>query len=267
MDIKKETFKQINAYAAQLGPAVNLTDEEASAYWQKNVLNRPAELDTFFTILDYRVPGFTYTLGIPEVLGVKEELTIGTYLDRVHPAMLQLYGLWGMEALEMAMKHTDQLEPFKFTYRVAFPILHGNGQYYSIIQNSTILQLDDNKRMISQLNTYRMGIAFNEVDIQNLKGEIFSAGVSAQKWNEIFVYNISQKILGTFTRRENEILQTYAAGMVRPEEMAKKYKITVPTLYTHHKNILRKAHKLFFRGFGNVIEVADYLKNSGYLPT
>ena len=266
MDVKKETFKQINAYAAQLGPAVHLTDEQVAGHWETHILNRPPELDTFFTILDYRVPGFTYTHGIPEVLGVKEELNIGTYLDRVHPAMLQLYGLWGMEALELAMKHTDQLEPFKFTYRVAFPILHGNGQYYSIIQNSTILQLDASKQMISQLNTYRMGIAFNEVDIQNLRGEIFSASVSSQKWNEVFVHNISQKILGTFTRKENEILQTYAAGLFRPEEMAKKYNITVPTLYTHHRNILKKAHTLFFRGFGNVIEVADYLKNSGFLP-
>lgn len=266
MDIKKETFKQIQAYASQLGEAIHLTDEEAKKYWEENVIQRPTDLDTFFTILDYRVPGFTYSHAIPEVLGVKEDLNISSYLDRVHPAMLQLYGLWGMEALELAMQHTDQLEPFKFTYRVAFPILHGNGRYYSVIQNSTILQLDARKHMLSQLNTYRMGIAFNEVDIQNLKGEIFSAGVSSEKWNELFLHNISQKILKSFTRKENALLRSYAEGISRPDEMAHTFNITVPTLYTHHRNILKKAHTLFFRGFGNVIEVADYLKNSGYLP-
>lgn len=266
MDIKKETFKQINAYAAQLGPAVHLTDEEVTAYWDTHILSRPEEQDTFTTILDYRAPGFTYTHGIPEVLGVQEELTIGTYLDRVHPAMLQLYGIWGMEALEMTMKHTDQLEPFKFTYRVAFPILHGNGQYYSIIQNSTILQLDKNKQMISQLNTYRMGIAFHEGDIQSLRGEIFSEGVSSENWNDIFLGNISQKVLDSFTQKECEVLKAYAKKPYKPSQMIKKFNITIPTLYTHHRNILKKAHRLFFRGFNSVIEVADYLKNSGYLP-
>ena len=266
MDAVNESIKQIEAYSTVLGSPAKLTDEEVSTYWKENIQSVPLVLDTFYTILDYRIPGFTYSHGIPEILGVSKDLTIISYLDRVHPAMLQLYSIWGREALELAIQHKDQLEPFKFTYRVAFPILHGNGNFYSVIQNSTILQIDENKQMISQLNTYRMGIAFNEVDIQNLKGEIFSEGVSSQKWNEVFLENISQKILKTFTRKENELLRNYAEGIHKPGALTSKHKITIQTLYTHHKNILRKAHDLFFRGFGSVVEVADYLKNSGYLP-
>ena len=246
MDAKKESLRQIETYSTLLGSSARLSDEEVRIYWQENIKTRPLALDTFYTILDYRVPGFTYSHGIPEILGVSEDLKILSYLDRVHPAMLQLYTIWGREALELAIQYKDQLEPFKYTYRVAFPILHGNGSYYSVIQNSTILQIDEHKQMVSQLNTFRMGIAFHEVDIQNLKGEIFSEGVSSQKWNEVFLENISQKILKAFTRKENELLRSYAAGFHKPGDIIKKHHITIQTLYTHHKNILKKSMTYFF---------------------
>ena len=265
-DFNKELFTQLQAYSQALGSAINLKDEEALTYWKENIEAKPLDFDTFYCVFDYRVPGFTFYKGIEKALGKKGDFSMATYFELIHPDFLQLYTLWGIEALEMAIANKDQLEPFKFTYRISIPLLHENGNYYQCFQNSTILQIDSQNQLISQLNTFRMGIRFSDSDLRNLKGEIFSQDSPSPGWNKLFMDNMSRRIMKYFTPTEIKILQAYSTGTHTSEAIAELFDITLPTLYTHNRNILRKAHNLFHKRFGPIQDFAKYLKDRDYLP-
>ena len=265
-DFNKEIFAQLNAYATGLGNPVNLTDEAVSAYWKENVEEKNLDFDTFYSVFDYRVPGFTYHKGIEKALGKPRNFTIATYLELIHPDFLQLYTLWGVEALEMAIANKDQLEPFKFTYRISIPLLHSNNTYYHCFQNSTVLQVDSQNQLVSQLNTFRMGIRFSDSDLRNLKGEIFAQDSPSSGWNKVFINNMSKRIMRYFTPAEVKILKAYAEANDTSEEIAHVFEITRPTLYTHNRNILKKGFELFHKRFGSIWDFANYLKDRGYLP-
>ncbi|MEM6629608.1 MAG: hypothetical protein AAF694_08040 [Bacteroidota bacterium] len=265
-DYRKEIFDQLSAYANSLGEPINLNDEDAASYWRNSIENKALDFDTFYSVFDYRIPGFTYLRGIKSALGLKEGFSINTYFNLIHPDFLQLYTLWGIEALEMAIRNKEQLEPFKFTYRISIPLLHENKDYYHCFQNSTILQLDAQNQLVSQINTFRMGIRFSESDIRNLKGEIFSKDHPASEWNQRFMDNMSKRILKYFTTTEQKILKAYIEDPESKEKIAEKFQVTLPTLYTHNRNILKKASRIFHKGFGSILDFAHYLNDRGYLP-
>ena len=257
--------QQLDAYALELGAPVRYTDAEALSFWNEKVLQTAVQPDTFHTVLDFRKVGFSYVHGLQEALGISGEFSFWDYLQRIHPDMLELYLLWGMEAMNMANNYKLDIDPFNYTYRIALPLLHENGSYLWAFQNSTAFQLDEKNQLVSQLNTYRLGVALHEGEITTMKGEFFAQKASPQAWNKIFLQRMGKKILEVFTPKEVQLLRSYAAGIHNSQEVSKRFHVSQNTIYTHNKHITRKASDLFRRGFHNALEVSDYLKNNGYL--
>jgi len=257
--------QHLGAYAKELGEVFRPTDVDAASYWEEHIVHPAIQADTFYTVLDFRTQTFTYVHGLKEALGHSGAFTFGDYLQCIHPNMLELYLMWGMEAMEMARNYKAAVDPFKFTYRIALPLRHANGTYLWAFQNSTAFQLDEKNQLVSQLNTYRLGVALNEGEITSMKGAFFAQQASPEAWNEIFSQRMEKKILEVFTPKEVQLLRSYAKGIHNSLEASQHFNITQNTIYTHNKHITRKASELFQRGFHHAVDVADYLKNNGYL--
>lgn len=174
--------------------------------------------------------------GVVEVLGYKpEEISVPMMMDKIHPDDRNFF-------LNCEYKVTEFFKALPFdkikNYKVQYDyrLKTSNNEYIRILQQA--IQIDYDKT-----NFYRTLCL--HTDISHIKSEGESCFSIISLNGEPSYYNIKDinqftKSYDLFTKREREILKCMVEGK-NSKSIAEELHISLHTVSTHRKNILRKA--------------------------
>ncbi|MEM6801576.1 MAG: hypothetical protein AAF696_09230 [Bacteroidota bacterium] len=258
-------FSVVDAFNDKLGEAVDLTDTDAHAYWQEQIVNVALSSDTFYVLMDLRTHTFSHIHGVETFFGIKE-LSFPYFFSQIHPAHQELFLTWGEAAYASASDPENRkiLQPLKQEYRTMISLKNRAGTYYWVTQIAIPLQFDVNRNLLSHLNIYRVGIAYDMWQNWAIRGEILENNLPRKDFSLAIEEYVKQYISSIFVERIIHLLEAYALGK-STQDIAAHFGISKKTLYTHNKDILSKANGLFQKDFSTVKEAALALRERAYL--
>lgn len=161
-----------------------------------------------------------------------------------------------LESLKSLMSFTmtelsdEQRKRMSYTWN--YRMKNGKGDYITIIQNTTPLQFDENHKPI-------IGLAHYTVLDSNFKIDICATAkyLNDQKeYETLFYKNISSSnLLGAISNRERDVIRLLISGKTSVE-IAEKLCLSVHTINTHRRNILRKLN------LKSTIEIVNYFNTN-----
>lgn len=170
----------------------------------------------------------------------------------LHPDDINLW----LESLKNLMTFTmtelddDQRKRMSYTWN--YRIKNAQDKYVNIIQNTTPLQFDEAKKPI-------IGMAHYTVLNGDLAMDICASAKYLNDNNEyetLFYQNVSNsKMLGLISNRERDIIRLIITKNTS-EAIAEKLNISIHTVNTHRRNILKKIN------IDSTYELISYFKNN-----
>ncbi|MEM8887601.1 MAG: LuxR C-terminal-related transcriptional regulator [Bacteroidota bacterium] len=265
MDRMAQGFAFMSTLMENFGEAQDLNNEDAQKYLEENILNTPLSSDTFYALMDLRKMAFTFSHGTESFFGIKE-LTFPYFFSQINEAYREMFLTWGEAAYSAAYDPENRklLQPLKQEYRTMLPVKNRAGEYYWLTQIAIPLQFDADRNLLTHLNVYRVGIAYEAWKNWAIKGEILENNLPRKDFAFTMEEYVREYVSSTFGKRKYQMLKLYASG-TSTDDIAASFTISKKTLYTHNKDILAKANKIFHRNFSTVKEAANSLQENGYL--
>lgn len=169
-----------------------------------------------------------------------------------HPNDIKLWlkSLKNLMAFTMTELDDDQRKRMSYTWN--YRIKNAEGKYVNIIQNTTPLQFDGDKKPI-------IGMAHYTVLNGNLAMDICASAKYLNDNNEyetLYYQNVSNsKLLGLISNRERDIIRLIITKNTS-EKIAEKLNISKHTVNTHRRNILKKVN------INSTYELISFFKNN-----
>lgn len=135
---------------------------------------------------------------------------------------------------------------------ITFRIKKKEGGYIKILDNSSIIEVDKNNKILYVLSRYT-DISFMD-HTDNINWNLKANNLNKEAFKKL-IYRNEQKY---FTKRETEIIQEIANGR-SSKEMADKYHISRHTVATHRKQIYYKSN------CHNPMELIIFCKGKGII--
>ena len=169
-----------------------------------------------------------------------------------HPEDIKLW----LKSLTNLMKFTmtvlDDEQRKRMSYTWNYRIKNASNKYVNIIQNTTPLQFDDAKKPI-------IGMAHYTVLDGDMQMDICASAKYLNDKNEyetLFYENVSsQKLLDIVSNRERDIIRLIITKNTS-EAIAEKLNISIHTVNTHRRNILKKIN------IDSTYELISYFKSN-----
>jgi DNA-binding CsgD family transcriptional regulator len=154
--------------------------------------------------------------------------------------------------MAFTMTELDDEQRKRMSYTWNYRIKNAKDNYVNIIQNTTPLQFDDSKKPI-------IGMAHYTVLNGDIAMDICATAKYLNDKNEyetLFYQNISSSnLLGVISNRERDIIRLIITKNTS-EAIAKKLNISIHTVNTHRRNILKKIN------IDSTYELISYFKNN-----
>jgi len=183
--------------------------------------------------------------GLKKVLGYSEdELTLEFFYNLIHPEDRKFF----FEAARNAIEHVNReklFSPEDCQLTILYRILKKDGKYAQIHQQTMV------KKVLNE-KLYKTYSLCNDVTHLNLKRKC-SAYLKAPGFtiNENFdVLNSNNNCLNNLSPREKCIIMLLSAGY-NSKEISRKLNLSLSTIYTHRRNILKKT------GIKNIVEIIN----------
>ncbi len=163
-------------------------------------------------------------------------LNTDNLLKIIHPEDLPFFGNFETTVVDFKKQlHPSKLMKYKTRYN--YRILHANGDYLHILQQSVTIEVDDNGALLRNLVIHTdvsdlMPFQKMKLSFIGLQGEPSYINVKAQQ-----IYTQSENL---FSPREKEILLLMIKG-TSSKEIAEMFHRSIHTINTHRKNILQKS--------------------------
>ncbi len=185
-------------------------------------------------IIDWTTYSIKYSRGIETMLGYsKEEFNVDKAFDYVHPEDMKIVKRIIKGTLKNAIKTGFKND--KNYALVTYRVQKKDGSFINILRQASPWELDENGIFLSSLSILT-DISF--VNNNNkVEWDIFTSGID----NESFKKNIYKEFIDFFTERELEIIRCIADKCSNSEISGKLF-ISLHTVKTHRKNILKKAN-------------------------
>ncbi len=194
--------------------------------------------------------------GIEQVLGYDlEELTPDFFVRNIHPGDLPQYFEISQALLSFVMEYSEDLVPFESSCHVTYRMRKHDGSYVTVLRKSTPFLKDDDGQVevyISRCTDISHMAPDQEVTWnifgpkQEHFGDFLDASDGTQNGNNLF------------TEREMDVLRLLRSGHTSAE-IADELYISVNTVNTHRKSLMRKAE------VDNTVELLFFAQEHGYL--
>ncbi|WP_439130544.1 LuxR C-terminal-related transcriptional regulator [Polaribacter sp.] len=169
-----------------------------------------------------------------------------------HPEDIKLWLKSLNSLMTFTMTELDDEQRKRMSYTWNYRIKNAKGEYINIIQNTTPLQFDNAKKPI-------IGMAHYTVLNGNIAMDICASAKYLNDSNEyetLFYQNVSNsKLLGLISNRERDIIRLIITKNTS-EAIAKKLNISIHTVNTHRRNILKKIN------INSTYELISYFKSN-----
>jgi len=98
---------------------------------------------------------------------------------------LKDYFAWAKSAYVYANKYLDRTYLEGAVYKIRIPMRCSDGNIYWVEQDCKVLELDANKNIVSQFNTYTISCKYNEKSQIGLIGEFYYDDFYQEEWSKI----------------------------------------------------------------------------------
>lgn len=230
-------------------------------------INKLIELDfyypfntTFFCITNTVTQGFEYiSKNFTACTGLSNEKMLTGGMDYFwslfHKDDINLWIQCLQELMNFTMSELNDNQRKRMSYTWNYRMKNAQGNYVTIIQNTTPLQFDkDNKPVI--------GLAHYTVLEADFQTDICASAKFLNEQNEyetLFYSNISSKnMLSSISNRERDIVRLLIRNKTS-NQIAKSLNISKHTVDTHRRNILKKL------SLTSTTELTNYFKNNACL--
>ena len=264
----------MNQLTAKYTEAVKLTNEEVQESMKRLEEELPFGVD-FYIVMSSVSDEITYPIGIRENLPVPDgKLRDIDYFQLIHPDYMIDYLEWAQACYTFVdgKSRLGQMEARKTSYRLTFPILRNDGEYWWVRMAVTTLQLDKNNNVITHLNSYAFISPFDEKEIPRpLIGEIWGEAPKAllTSWTRELRKQKNLIRLFQITETERHILEISSYHPdYKSADIASMLSKKTNTIERHRRNIIAKAKDAFpvfqDRQRLTIKEIADLLKSQHF---
>jgi len=194
--------------------------------------------------------------GFADVLGYDlDRLTPDFFAGHVHPADLITYFKVAEALLDFVMQHSPDLVPFESSCHVYYRLRRKDGGYASILRKSTPFLKDDDGQVRAYIS--RCTDIGDIGDEHRVKWKIF--GPKSEHFSD-FLEPLEREPPGSplFTEREMDVLRLLRDGLTSAE-IAEELYISVNTVNTHRKSLMRKAE------VGKTVDLLFFAQEHDYL--
>lgn len=265
----EELYEQLivrpsTTYRAAIGPPVHLDPQAFDIFLRRLKDFRETYPNmAFWQIADYKNLSIIRSDGDLELFGYKFK-TVKDLFRRIHPEYLLPYLRWRGAAYELIHNKNVTIDPLEVALRIALPLELGPGQYYWFNMNSTVVQVDAEGRVVTNLQTlYREG-KWSPRSLRPLEASVQIRNQTDADLERQLIEQISLLFIDEFTDGELDLLSLYAAGKAADEVLAAKC-WSRHTLHEYNSNLLRKAKALFVYDFRNARDFAAYCLEKGFI--
>ena len=200
--------------------------------------------------------GRYYHEGLTRALGYDlDRLTPDFFVRHIHPGDLPQYFEISEALLSFVMEYSDDLVPFESSCQVTYRMRRDDGRYVSVLRKSTPFLKNADGEVEAYIS--RCTDISHVSPNQEVKWKIF--GPRKDRFSD-FLDMPDEKQQGNnlFTEREMDVLRLLRTGHTSAE-IADELYISVNTVNTHRKSLMRKAE------VDNTVELLFFAQEHGYL--
>ncbi len=252
------------AYRAAVGPPVNL-DPEAFEQFLTRLSHFREDYPNmaFWQIIDYKTLTISHSQGDQELFG-RRLSSVKDFFRQVHPDYVLPYLRWRTAAYDLILKQDVAMNPLQAVFRAPLPMLLADGQYFWFYMNTTIVQVDSEGRIVTNLQTFYRESKWSPRNMRPLEAHIQIRNVSDNELDQQLKARMALHLLDEFTDAELDILALYASGKSTDDVLREKG-WSRHTLHEYNANLLRKAKALFVYDFKNARDFAEYCYEKGFV--
>ena len=206
----------------------------------------------FLYIIDMANQELAYHRNMDQMLGYPaSQIDLSLLYTLFHPDDAPKVIWLTKSTLDFVYRHYSP-EAFQTNLLVDYRIRKKDGTYMRILRQSTVYDTDDDGRIVATLSLC--------TDITQIKpvGEVKWQVTGMKNVGDFQAEGISSADRFNFSNREKEIIKLVATGK-SSETISKELKISINTVNTHRRNILKKA------GMHNTAEIVKYGIETGIL--
>lgn len=198
---------------------------------------------TYFCITNTQNLSFEYiSKNMHACIGLdKNEMNRGGmkyFWSRIHPDDIEHWLKALNELMNFTLNEISDEDRTKMSYTWNYRLKNSKEEYVNIIQNTTPLEFDQEKKPI-------MGLAHYTVLDPKVKMQVCASAKMLNENNEyetLYFKNYSQKILDNgISNRERDVIRLLVLNY-SSKQIADKLCISSNTVDTHRRNILKKLH-------------------------
>lgn len=251
-------------YRAHIGPPVHL-DPEAF----KQFLIRLKDFRTtypnmaFWQIVDFKNLSISHSDGYLDVFG-RNLFTVKDFYRIIHQDYLLPYLRWRGAAYDLIFSKTFQIDSLAVSFRLPLPLQVAGSEFHWFNMNSTIVQVDREGRLVSNLQTFYREGKWSARNLRPMEASLDVKDIALKDLEGRLISQLSLQLIDEFTDAELDVLSLYAKEKSAEEVLAAKG-WTRNTLHEYNANLLRKAKKLFVYDFRNARDFAEYCLEKGFI--
>lgn len=253
-----------SAYRAAVGPPVNL-DPDAFEQFLTRLSHFREDYPNmaFWQIIDYKTLLISHSQGDQELFGRKLS-SVKDFFRQVHPDYVMPYLRWRTAAYDLILKQDVAMNPLQAVFRAPLPMQLADGQYFWFYMNTTIVQVDSEGRIVTNLQTFYRESKWSRRNMHPLEAHIQIRNVSDNGLDQQLKARMALHLLDEFTDAELDLLALYASGKSTDDVLQEKG-WSRHTLHEYNANLLRKAKALFVYDFKNARDFAEYCYEKGFV--
>mgnify|MGYP006420525259 FL=1 len=200
--------------------------------------------------------GRYYHAGFEQALGYDlGRVTPDFFVENIHPGDLPQYFEISQALLSFVMEYSQDLIPFESSCHVTYRMRTGDGRYVSVLRKSTPFLKDEDGDVEAYIS--RCTDISHVTGDQTVTWEIF--GPRSDRFEDFLEGDGSERQdTNLFTEREMDVLRLLRTGHTSAE-IADELYISVNTVNTHRKSLMRKAE------VDNTVELLFFAQEHGYL--
>lgn len=195
--------------------------------------------ETFYYVADHKEERFSYlSKSVHSIFGIEKEagekMHAAEFMQRIGhphdmPAVFELFEKLNEFISEIASEKLSDIRMLR-----CFRLKNKDGVYKKIVDQATILEINENKRISKYLGAVSLAPLVSDFGVAT------AIIVDITNGNELASYNLKKDEAQTLlTKREIQVMRLLAMGY-KNREVADKLSISVLTVQTHRKHIMSK---------------------------
>jgi hypothetical protein len=201
-------------YSQMIGDPINISDEEYKFFIEEQnaQLNLTWNKSKFLVFSNMKTEKVDLCLGLKEVMGWAEPLSVEAYFRMIHPDYIAPYLFWSMAVYELGLELRSKIKPMQQVFQLQVPLLHQSGTYYWCLMNGLPLRMDAENNLVVHLNMYIRMEELTEFNHRILEPILIERIDIMNSWTQLLREKMKKTVLSTLNNKEKEVIRLSAEG-------------------------------------------------------